>query len=54
VIVNFGEASENATVHFDGIGGEVTIAAPDQPDRKADLPLDLTIPPHRLLVVVRK
>lgn len=54
VIVNFGEAPENATVHFDGIGGEVTIAAPDQPDRKADLPLDLTIPPHRLVVVVRK
>jgi Domain of unknown function (DUF6259) len=54
VIVNFGDAPEDAAVQLDGMSGEVTIAAPDQPDRKAELPLDLTIPPHRLVVVVKQ
>jgi hypothetical protein len=53
VIVNFGDAPETAHVSLDGQSGKVTIAAPFQPDRTAALPLELTIPPHRLAVVVK-
>jgi Domain of unknown function (DUF6259) len=54
VIVNFGDAVENAKLQLDGMSGEVTVAAPGQPDRKAELPLDLDIPLHRLVVVVKR
>jgi hypothetical protein len=54
VIVNFGDTSEAATVSLDGASGEVVIAAPDQPDRHAILPLQISIPPHQLAVVVKR
>jgi hypothetical protein len=54
VIVNFGDTPESATVSMDGASGEVVIAAPDQPDRHAALPLQISIPPHRLVVVVKR
>lgn len=54
VIVNFGDAPENATLSIDGASGEVVVAAPDLPDRRATLPLQISIPPHRLVVVVKR
>ncbi len=54
VIVNFGDTPEAATVSIDGASGEVVIAAPDLPDRHAALPLQISIPPHRLVVVVKR
>jgi hypothetical protein len=39
---------------LDGASGEVVIAAPDQPDRHAILPLQISIPPHQLAVVVKR
>lgn len=54
VIVNFGDAPEPATLTIEGDGRAVTVAAPDQPDRKTTLPLQISIPPHRLAVVVRR
>jgi hypothetical protein len=54
VIVNFGDTPESATVSMDGASGEVVIAMPDQPDRHATLPLQISIPPHQLAVVVKR
>jgi hypothetical protein len=54
VIVNFGDAPESATVTMDGASGEVVVAAPDLPERHATLPLQISIPPHRLVVVVKR
>jgi hypothetical protein len=54
VIVNFGDTPESATVSIDGASGEVVVAAPDLPDRHAALPLRISIPPHRLVVVVKR
>jgi hypothetical protein len=54
VIVNFGDTPEAATVSMDGASGEVVIAAPDLPDRRSNLPLQISIPPHRLVVVVKR
>jgi len=54
VIVNFGDAPESATLSIDGASGEVVVAAPDLPDRHAALPLQISIPPHRLVVVVKR
>ncbi|MGH9617085.1 MAG: DUF6259 domain-containing protein, partial [Acidobacteriaceae bacterium] len=53
VIVNFGNEPESIDVSFDGTSGDVTIAAPFQPNRKATLPARILIPPRRLAVVVK-
>jgi hypothetical protein len=55
VVVNFGDREETAEVKFDGAaGGEVEISAPFEKDRKDVLPVRLTIPPNRCVVVVSK
>lgn len=52
VVVNFGDVPESAAIRIDGAKGEATVAAPNQPDYKSALPLQISIPPHRLVVVV--
>lgn len=54
VIVNFGTVPESAEVHFDGLGGKVTIATPFEPDRRAILPVKVTIPPNTVEVIVKR
>jgi len=54
VVVNFGDTPETAEVNIDGVSGSVTIATPSNLDRKADLPVRLSIPPHQLAVVVKR
>lgn len=54
VVVNFGDSPEQAEVSFDNESGQVSIAAPFRPDRTAELPVHLTIPPQRLVVIVKK
>jgi len=55
VLVNFGDKDETAEAKFDGgTGREVEISAPFKEDRKGNLPVRLTIPPHRCAVVVMK
>jgi hypothetical protein len=54
VVVNFGDAPEDAEVKLDGEAGEVTIARPGEPEEKTMLPVKVEIPPHRLLVVVKE
>jgi len=54
VVVNFGDTPESAAINIEGATGEVIVAAPDQPDRHAALPLQITIPPHRLAVVIKR
>jgi hypothetical protein len=53
VLVNFGEKEETAALSFPGLDGhDVKISAPFEPDRSAVLPVRLTIPPNRCMVVV--
>ncbi len=53
VVVNYGDQPETAKVTLEGADGrEVEIAAPFEVDRKGKLPLTVTIPPHRCVVVV--
>jgi hypothetical protein len=55
VVVNFGDRDETAEVKFDGADGrEVEISAPFEKDRKGTIPVRLTIPPHRCVVIVSK
>jgi hypothetical protein len=54
VIVNFGDTPESAEVQLDGITGDVFVATPFRADRTAALPVQLTIPPHQLAVVVKQ
>jgi hypothetical protein len=55
VVVNFGDSTETAEVKFDDRAtGEVEISAPFEEDRKGRLPVRLTIPPHRCVVVATK
>lgn len=54
VIVNFSDTPESAILTIDGASGQVTVAAPDLPDRQVDLPLRISIPPHQLAVVVKR
>jgi hypothetical protein len=54
VVVNFGDSPERAEVGMDGLSGEVTVAAPFQKDRAATLPVSLTVPAHRLEVIVKR
>ncbi len=53
MVVNFGDAPESAEINFEGVSGSVVIATPFNPDRNADLPVRLSIPPHQLAVVVK-
>jgi hypothetical protein len=53
VVVNFGDAPESAEVRIEGVDGEVIIATPFNPDRKAVLPVHVSIPPHQLAVIVK-
>jgi hypothetical protein len=53
VVVNFGDKPETAEVKLaDAEGREVEISAPFEKDRKEKLPLSLTVPPNRCVVVV--
>lgn len=55
VLVNFGDKEETAEAKFEGGSDrEVEISAPFEGDRKGTLPVRLTIPPHRCVVVVMK
>jgi len=52
VLVNYGDQLESAQAALAGADGrEVEISTPFEPDRKGTLPLSLTIPPHRCVVV---
>lgn len=53
VVVNFGDKPEAAEVKLIGAEGrEVEISAPFEKDRKEKLPISLSVPPHRCVVVV--
>jgi hypothetical protein len=54
VVVNFADAPESAEVSMEGVDGEVIIATPFNPDRKAVLPVRISIPPHQLAVIVKQ
>jgi hypothetical protein len=54
VVVNFGDSSESAEINIEGVGGDVVIATPFNPDRKAVLPVRISIPPHQLAVIVKQ
>jgi hypothetical protein len=54
VLVNFGDTGESAEINIEGVIGEVIIATPFHPDRKATLPVRISIPPHQLAVVVKE
>ena len=54
VVVNFGDAPESAEVNFEAARTGVIIASPFNPDRDAQLPVHLSIPPHQLAVVVTR
>ncbi len=53
VVVNFDRTPQTVTVSLDGLSGSVEVATPFQADRQATLPVQLTIPPHQLAVVVK-
>ena len=53
VVVNFDTTPQTVSVSFDGLSGKVQIATPFHADRTATLPVQLTIPPHQLAVVVK-
>ena len=53
VVVNYGDKEEQATVSFpEAEGRQAEVSAPFEPDRKAVLPVRLSIPPRRCAVVV--
>jgi hypothetical protein len=54
VVVNFGDGPETAEIGLDGMSGEVTVAAPFEAERTAVLPVKLTVPGHRVVVVVKR
>ncbi|HKN21839.1 MAG TPA: DUF6259 domain-containing protein [Terracidiphilus sp.] len=54
VVVNFDATPQTVTVSFDGLSGDVQVATPFHADRTATLPVQLTIPPHQLAVVVKQ
>lgn len=54
VVVNFDTAPQTVEVNLDGMSGNVEIVTPFHADRSATLPVRLTIPPHRLAVVVKQ
>ena len=54
VVVNFDTTPQTVTVSLDGVSGNVQVATPFHADRTATLPVQLTIPPHQLVVVVKQ
>jgi hypothetical protein len=55
VLVNFGNRPEQATLSIPGRAGQtVEISMPFEKDRKATLPVSLTIPPNRCVVIVSR
>jgi hypothetical protein len=53
IVVNFGDREQSADVDIAGSrGAHVTISAPFAADRVAVLPVKLSVPPHRVMVVV--
>jgi hypothetical protein len=54
VVVNFGDAPESAEVNFDGVSGGIVIATPFNPERRAHMPVRLSILPHQLAVIVKR
>jgi Domain of unknown function (DUF6259) len=54
VVVNFDAMPQTVTVSLDGVSGDVQVATPFHADRTATLPVQLTIPPHQLAVVVKQ
>lgn len=54
VVVNFDKTPQTVVVSLDGFSGKVEVATPFHADRPATLPIRLTIPPHRLAVVVKQ
>lgn len=54
VVVNFDDTPQTVTVSLDGRSGSVQVATPFHGDRVATLPVQLTIPPHQLAVVVKQ
>ncbi len=54
VVVNFDTTSQTVDVSLDGLSGNVEIARPFHPVQTAALPVRLTVPPHQLVVVVKR
>ncbi len=55
VLVNFADKPETAILNFPGRDGQIVqVSTPFELDRKATLPLHLTIPPRRCIVVVSR
>lgn len=54
VVVNFDATPQTVDVSLDGFSGNVKVATPFHADRIATLPVQLTIPPHQLAVVVKQ
>ena len=44
---------QSAAEMHEGLTGKVTIATPVHPDRKAALPVQISIPAHQLAVIVK-
>ena len=53
VVVNFGDDQATAEIDLEDITGEVTVLTPFQSDRKAVLPVRVSIAPHQLTVIVK-
>jgi hypothetical protein len=53
VVVNYGDTPQSAEIDIHDRSGEVTVATPFHPDRKAVLPVRISIPPHQLAVIVK-
>lgn len=55
VLINFDNKPEDATLSISGRGGQmVEVSSPFEMDRRAKLPVTLTIPPNRCVVVVSR
>jgi len=54
VVVNFGDAPESAEVNFEGASSRAVIVRPFTQDRDTRVPVHLSIPPHRLAVLVKQ
>jgi Domain of unknown function (DUF6259) len=54
VIVNFADSPESAKVTIDGASGDATVVMPFQPERAQALPAQITIPPNKLAIVVKR
>jgi Domain of unknown function (DUF6259) len=54
VVVNFDTVPQTVDVSLDGLSGNVKVAMPFHADQTETLPVRITIPPHRLAVVVKQ